>query len=263
VRSGPMGPAGAQASGRVDARPGRLGRAAVAEWSRPALDRVRVVGDHIRLLPPPPHVQIGDKVVRQVLAWGEGGQRGLATAEVAVIGVGGTGSQITVQLAHLGVGALILVDPDRVEASNLSRLVGAVQGDIGRPKVEVLADAARAINPSAAVQAVPASVLDVDPALLAMADVVVCATDGHGSRALLTELAQQYSSRSSTSASRLCPVRVAPAAGCGCCGRAAGACTAPGRWTRAWSARNTSTTKSEPASLNAATFEAPTSPRPR
>jgi len=71
------------------------------------------------------------------------------------------------------------------------------------------------------------------------------------------------SSRSSTSASRLCPVRVAPAAGCGCCGRAAGACTAPGRWTRAWSARNTSTTKSEPASLNAATFEAPTSPRPR
>jgi molybdopterin/thiamine biosynthesis adenylyltransferase len=58
--------------------------------------------------------------------------------------------------------------------------------------VEVLADAARAINPSAAVQAVPASVLDVDPALLAMADVVVCATDGHGSRALLTELAQQY-----------------------------------------------------------------------
>jgi molybdopterin/thiamine biosynthesis adenylyltransferase len=171
-----------------DGLDGRLWRNGAA---RP-LDRVRVAGDHIRLLPPPPEVQIGDQVARQVLAWGEGGQRRLATAQVAVVGVGGTGSQVTVQLAHLGVGGLILVDPDRVEASNLSRLDGAVPGDIGRPKVQVLADAARAINPSAAVQAVPASVLDIDPALLGIADVVVCATDGHGSRALLTELAQQY-----------------------------------------------------------------------
>jgi hypothetical protein len=62
-----------------------------------------VVGDHIRQLPPPPEVQIGDEVARQVLA-----------------------------------------------------------------------DATRAINAFAAVQAVPASVLDTDPAVLGMADPVVC-----------------------------------------------------------------------------------------
>jgi molybdopterin/thiamine biosynthesis adenylyltransferase len=159
--------------------------------SRP-LDRVRVVGDQIRMLPPPLGGQVGDEVARQVLAWGEGGQRGLAAARVAVVGVGGTGSQVAVQLAHLGVGELVLVDPDRVEVTNLSRLVGATRADVGRAKVGVLAAAARAINPTVTVQAVPASVLDIDPGLLAAADVVVCATDGHGSRALLTELAQQY-----------------------------------------------------------------------
>lgn len=156
------------------------------------LDRVRVVGDQIRLLPPPPKTQIGDEVARQVLAWGEGGQRRLAAARVAIVGLGGTGSQVAVQLAHLGVGALVLVDPDRVEATNLSRLVGATRADVGRAKVEVLAAAAGAINPTVTVQPILASVLDIDPVLLAPADVVVCATDGHGSRALLTELAQQY-----------------------------------------------------------------------
>lgn len=156
------------------------------------LDRVRVIGDQIRLLPPPPGREVGEEVARQVLAWGEGGQRRLAAARIAVVGVGGTGSQVAIQLAHLGVGALVLVDPDRVEATNLSRLVGAKGADVGRLKVEVLAAAVRAINLSVTVRAAPTSVLDIDPRLLAAADVIVCATDGHGSRALLTELAQQY-----------------------------------------------------------------------
>jgi molybdopterin-synthase adenylyltransferase len=156
------------------------------------LDRVRMLGSQIRMLPAPPDSKAGDEVARQVLAWGESGQSRLAAARVAVVGVGGTGSQVAVQLSHLGVGALILVDSDRVELTNLSRLVGATSADVGRLKVEVLAAAARAINPTVAVQAVPASVLDIDPGLLAAADVIVCATDGHGSRALLTELVQQY-----------------------------------------------------------------------
>jgi hypothetical protein len=42
------------------------------------------------------------------------------------------------------------------------------------------------------VQSSMASVIDLDPVVFADADVVVCAADGHGSRALLTELAQQY-----------------------------------------------------------------------
>jgi molybdopterin/thiamine biosynthesis adenylyltransferase len=45
-----------------------------------------------------------DRFSRQVLAFGEAGQRNLALAHVGVVGVGGLGSQVTQALAYLGVG---------------------------------------------------------------------------------------------------------------------------------------------------------------
>lgn len=156
------------------------------------IDRVRVVGDQIALLPEPGALPAPDTVARQVLAWGNLGQSRLATAHIAVVGAGGTGSQVAVQLAHLGVGRLTLIDFDTVEKSNLSRLLGSTPADVGRSKVDVLGSAVQGVNPGLTVRAVTASVIDVDPLVFADVDVVVCATDGHGSRALLTELAQQY-----------------------------------------------------------------------
>ncbi len=129
---------------------------------------------------------------RQALLWGEIGQQVLRRAHVVVVGCGGTGSHVLAQLAHLRIGKLTLIDPDLVETSNLSRLVGATSTDVGRAKVDVLADHARGINPSAQVTPLAASILDVNPRALLDADVIVCATDGHGSRALLTEVPQQY-----------------------------------------------------------------------
>jgi molybdopterin/thiamine biosynthesis adenylyltransferase len=97
-----------------------------------------------------------------------------------------------VQLAHLGIGRLVLVDPDTVEPSNLSRIVGAAAIDMGRPKVDVLADVAVGLRPDIKVERVVASVLEIDPRGLVANDIIVCCTDSHGSRALLTELAAQY-----------------------------------------------------------------------
>jgi len=156
------------------------------------IDRVRVVGDQITVLPEPVALPLSDTVARQVLAWGNLGQSRLTTAHAAVVGAGGTGSQVALQLAHLGVGRLTLIDFDTVEKSNLSRLLGSTPADVGRNKVDVLASAVQGINPGLTVRAITASVIDVDPLLFADVDVAVCATDGHGSRALLTELAQQY-----------------------------------------------------------------------
>jgi molybdopterin-synthase adenylyltransferase len=42
---------------------------------------------------------------------------------VATVGLGGTGSLITEQLAHLGVTGFLLIDPDTVDETNLNRLV--------------------------------------------------------------------------------------------------------------------------------------------
>jgi molybdopterin/thiamine biosynthesis adenylyltransferase len=133
-----------------------------------------------------------ERDARQLLVWGADGQERLRAARVAVVGCGGTGSHVTMQLAHLGIGRLMLIDPDIVEESNLSRLLGATAEDVGRSKVEVLAAAATQVRPSLSIDRVAASILDMDVTSLACSDVIVCCTDTHGARALLTELAAQY-----------------------------------------------------------------------
>jgi hypothetical protein len=61
--------------------------------------------------------------------FGKAGQARLADCTVAVIGLGGIGSLVVEYLARLGVGHFILVDPDRVEESNISRIIGASSSD--------------------------------------------------------------------------------------------------------------------------------------
>jgi len=63
----------------------------------------------------------------------------LANARVGVVGVGGGGSHMIQQLAHIGVGTILVADPDVVEDRNLNRLVGAGWWDVGAkaPKVAV------------------------------------------------------------------------------------------------------------------------------
>ncbi len=85
--------------------------------------------------------------------YGLAGLQRLRTAHVMVVGVGGVGSWVVEALARSGVGALTLVDLDEVCVSNVNRQLPALDGTIGRPKVEVLAERVRAINPECRVQA--------------------------------------------------------------------------------------------------------------
>lgn len=78
----------------------------------------------------------------------------LRAAHVAVIGVGGVGSWVVEGLARSGVGALTLVDLDDVCVTNVNRQLPALDGTIGRPKVAVLAERVRLINPECRVEAV-------------------------------------------------------------------------------------------------------------
>lgn len=57
---------------------------------------------------------------------------------VSVAGGGGGGSHIVQQLAHVGLGTIYVLDHDRVENSNVSRLVGANYDDVGHLKAGVL-----------------------------------------------------------------------------------------------------------------------------
>jgi hypothetical protein len=78
---------------------------------------------------------------RNAQAFGEGTTRLMQRLSIAVVGCSGTGSPVIEQLARLGVGRLVLIDPDIIEEKNLNRILNSGIEDIGKPKVKVLARA--------------------------------------------------------------------------------------------------------------------------
>ena len=69
-------------------------------------------------------------------------------AHIVVVGVGGVGSWTAEALARSGVGKLTLIDPDIVAESNINRQLIALENTLFLPKVEVLAERLKQINPS-------------------------------------------------------------------------------------------------------------------
>ncbi len=95
------------------------------------IERIRIVGLPCEtryatdLAPPELDKAQRELYDRQVRALGVEGQALLSHLRVAIVGAGGLGSQIAQALTLLGVGHLTLIDPDRLELSNLNRIVGA------------------------------------------------------------------------------------------------------------------------------------------
>lgn len=73
---------------------------------------------------------------------------------VGLVGLGGGGSHVVQQLAHVGVGNFVLVDDDRIADTNLNRLVGAWHADIGAGtlKTDIAERLILGVNPEASVQ---------------------------------------------------------------------------------------------------------------
>ena len=71
----------------------------------------------------------------------------LASARVAVFGLGGVGSYVAEGLARTGIGALVLLDDDCISLSNLNRQLPALRSTLGRVKVEAMAERLLDINP--------------------------------------------------------------------------------------------------------------------
>lgn len=116
------------------------------------------------------------------------GQAKLKAARVLVVGAGGLGSPLTLYLAAAGIGALGIVDHDRVELSNLQRQIAHTTDRIGQQKAESAAGAARAINPEVRVEPYNER-LDADNVmgLIADYDIVCDGTDNFSTRFLLAD----------------------------------------------------------------------------
>ena len=97
------------------------------------------------------HLAIFDRSVRAI---GRDGQALLGQLVVGIVGGGGTGSAVAEAITRLGVGALRLFDDDKLEDTNVPRVLGATMADIGRYKVEVLREHLLAIGLSTDIVAV-------------------------------------------------------------------------------------------------------------
>lgn len=84
--------------------------------------------------------------------YGLGSSARLSKLRVCIVGIGGVGSWVVEALARSAVGGLALIDADEVCVSNTNRQLHALDGQFGRAKVEVMAERARAINPSIRVE---------------------------------------------------------------------------------------------------------------
>ncbi len=165
---------------------------------RMELEYATVVGNTVhRLTPAPrrPSIQTLDMHDRQVRMFGPTGQMELSRCRIAIIGLGGIGSLVAEYLARLGVGQFCLIDPDQVETSNLSRIVGASQEDAAKSalKVTVAERVVHQANPQARVQVIADDVAKETVAKsLTSCDYIFLAADSMRARLVVNAVVHQY-----------------------------------------------------------------------
>lgn len=105
-------------------------------------------------------------------------QASLRGKRVAIAGGGGVGGVHLLTLARLGIASFHIADFDRFDIANFNRQVGANMSTLGQPKVEVLANMARDINPEIDIKVFGDGIDDANlPAFLAGVDLYVDALD--------------------------------------------------------------------------------------
>lgn len=132
---------------------------------------------------------------RNILLFGEEGQKLLQETSVILIGIGGLGSAVAQQLALLGVGHIILVDDEELDDTNRNRFIGARHDDIvpGSKKVDIAARLVNEINPDVSTTPLDYSLVNIKTfdAVKNSGWVFGC-FDHDGPRAILNELCTIY-----------------------------------------------------------------------
>lgn len=106
-------------------------------------------------------------------------QRKLADCRVTLLGVGGLGSHLLMDMAALGIGHIRIVEFDRVELSNLNRQILYTEADLGQPKIERAAQRVREFSPRLDLETMDRRLSCADDVLEAAegADILISAAD--------------------------------------------------------------------------------------
>lgn len=132
---------------------------------------------------------------RQIRAFGAEGQSVLQALRVGIVGAGGTGSAVFEQLVRLGVGSILIIDPDVIndDGSNVTRVYGSSITDIGQPKVALAERNASRIGLRTDVVSIHGTINDEATARrLTDCDVVFGCTDDNRGRVTLGRIATWY-----------------------------------------------------------------------
>jgi molybdopterin/thiamine biosynthesis adenylyltransferase/proteasome lid subunit RPN8/RPN11 len=161
------------------------------------VDAVRITGSGLHLYLPPVVDDQGEEELsvfdRQIRMLGPEGDRTLKQVRAAIIGAGGTGSAVGVQIARLGLGELVLVDDDVVTKPAPTRGHGMTTADLDLPKVDVLGDHLDAIGLGTKITRVNQPLHAPEAiAAIANADVIFSCVDGHGGRLILNRWAYAH-----------------------------------------------------------------------
>jgi len=186
------------------------------DGGRVELVQTVIVGRRVeRLTPRPVRIagQLDQSYDREARLFGDAGVAVLRQLKVGVIGAGGVGSLLVEFLARLGVGHLVVVDPDRVEVPNLRRLPGATDFDalawftdtnrpewlrrlgkrLAKPKVKMAARQVRRASRHTEFEGIAGNFLDQEIASKFMdCDYLFLAADTMQVRLLFNAIVHQY-----------------------------------------------------------------------
>lgn len=133
-------------------------------------------------------VTAGDRYLRHdLIDWFD--QARVHASRVAVIGAGAIGNEVVKNLALLGVGNIDVFDFDRIEIHNLTRGVFFREEDVGRSKVEVVAERAGALDPNVTITPIEGDFWDtLGLTRLRSYDCVIAAVDNFEARIRLNQM---------------------------------------------------------------------------
>lgn len=128
---------------------------------------------------------------RQILVIGREAQLKLRDAKVAIVGVGGLGSNVAMQLAAMGVGHIILIDMDHVDLTNINRQPLYDENDVKKPKAIAAAQKLSEINSK--IEVVPVvGRFEQNTHHIENADLIVDGLDSISARLLLNAFAVKF-----------------------------------------------------------------------
>ena len=157
------------------------------------IDSITVVGNRLLQVVSQRDNPIETSFSRQAPWFTKAGQRQLGRMRAAIVGAGGTGSQVVQALVFMGVRDFFVIDFDLADETNMNRLVIATAADIGTPKVILARRFIKSVAPASRVDSLQENLRSTQALdTLKGVDVIFGCVDNDGARLVLNELALAY-----------------------------------------------------------------------